>query len=161
HHDSPPVELFMRDFYTHYSELHRITQDVARRAENSRMFLGIGLDCVRTEIVPANLALSAEDPVWILWACELAQRYDLGFSDELAREIIDLLNRGPATRDNEQASEVFTRILASPQGAYLILQRMADLGILGWILPEIGEIMNLIPYDSSHDYTVGQHTLYV
>jgi [protein-PII] uridylyltransferase len=38
---------------------------------------------------------------------------------------------------------------------------MADLGILGWLLPEVGEIMNLIPYDPSHDYTVGQHTLYV
>jgi [protein-PII] uridylyltransferase len=38
---------------------------------------------------------------------------------------------------------------------------MADLGILGWLLPEMGEIMNLIPYDPSHEYTVGQHTLYV
>src|SRR5205807_5918986 len=42
-----------------------------------------------------------------------------------------------------------------------ILQRMADLGILAWYLPEFGETLDLIPYDPSHDYTVGQHTLYV
>ena len=157
----PPVELFMRDFYSHISTVFRITQDVVRRAENSPMFLGIGLDCIRREVMPANTALSAEDPVWMLWACELAQRYELGFSDDIGREIIDLLGRNPVTQDSVQASEVLTRILASPQDAYPILQQMADLGILGWILPEVGQIMNLIPYDSSHDYTVGQHTLYV
>src|SRR5262249_25050938 len=75
--------------------------------------------------------------------------------------IVSLLETRPVIRDAAQAAEVFTRILASPRGAYPILQRMADLAILGWLLPEVGETLNLIPYDPSHDYTVGQHTLYV
>ncbi len=42
---------------------------------------------------------------------------------------------------------------------YPIFQTMADLGILGWFVPEFGRVMDLIPYDPAHEYTVGQHTL--
>ena len=55
----------------------------------------------------------------------------------------------------------FTQILGRVGRIYPILQTMADLGILSWILPEFGQLLNLIPYDASHDYTVGQHTLLV
>src|SRR5438046_5712150 len=112
----------MRGYFQHASALHRITQDVIRRAENHRMFLGIGLDCKRRQIVPANSALDAEDPIWMLWACELAQKYDLGFSDSLERVIADLVATQPVIRDVEQAAEVFTRLLAYPGGAFPILQ---------------------------------------
>ncbi len=159
--DAPPVERFMRDYYGHTSEAARITCDVMRRAEHSRHFLGVGLDCMNREIVPSGPALAHEDPLWMLWACELGQKYGLEFSDDLERAIVDLVETRTAIRDVEQASEVFTRILASPRGVYPTLQRMADLGILGWLLPEVREILDLIPYDPSHDYTVGQHTLYV
>lgn len=157
---APPVERFMRDYYTHASTVYRITEQIMRRAEQSRLFLGIGLDCKDRQIVSANPALESEDPIWMLWACELAQKYGLAFGDDLERMIPALLATHPTTREPAQASEIFTRILASPR-AYPVLQRMADLGILNWILPEVGEIMNLIPYDPSHDYTVGQHTLHV
>jgi [protein-PII] uridylyltransferase len=158
---APPVERFMRDYYDHAAAIDRIAGDVMRRAENSRLFLGVGLDCKRRQVVPANLALGSEDPLWMLWACELAQKYDLTFSDDLERAVVDLVETEPIIKDNKQAGEVFTRILASSQGVYPILQKMADLGILGWLLPEVGSVLNLIPYDPSHDYTVGQHTLYL
>jgi [protein-PII] uridylyltransferase len=158
--NAPPVERFMRDFYTHTANVHRITGDIIRRAENSRLFLGIGLDCKRRQIVPGP-ALGFDDPLWMLWACEVAQKYDLEFSDDLERAILELLDARPNISDGAQAAEIFTRILASPRGAYSILQRMADIGILGWLLPEVGAVMNLIPYDPSHEYTIGQHTLYV
>jgi [protein-PII] uridylyltransferase len=158
---APPVERFMRDYYRHASAVHRISHGIMRRAEGRRLFLGIGLDCKRRQIVPANQALEAEDPLWMLWACELAQKYGLEFSDDLERVIVDLLATEPVIGDLERAGEVFSRILASPRGAFTILQQMADLGILGWLLPEFGNTLNLIAYDPSHDYTVGQHTLYV
>lgn len=157
----PPVERFMRDYYSHASTIYRLTEQIMRRAEQSRLFLGIGLDCINRQIVSANPALESEDPIWMLWACELAQKYDLAFGEDLERIIPALLATHPITRTPAEAAEIFTRILASPRGAYPILQRMADLGILHWILPEVGAIMNLIPYDPSHDYTVGQHTLHV
>src|SRR5262249_10527398 len=67
----------------------------------------------------------------------------------------------PILKDMPQAAQVFTRILNKTGGVYPILQKMADLGILGWFLPEFGALMDLIPYDPSHDHTVGQHSLLV
>jgi [protein-PII] uridylyltransferase len=159
--DIPSVEHFMQDYYIHASNIFRISRDIIHRAENSRIFLGIGLDCKRRQIVPANTALGMEDPIWMLWACELAQKYELEISDALERDILELLDKQPRISDMKQTAEIFERILASPRGAYSILQLMADMGILNWVLPEMDGIMNLISYDPSHDYTVGQHTLYV
>ena len=44
---------------------------VSRGTRSPRLFLGIGLDCIRKEIAPAGPALKAENPLWVLWACEL------------------------------------------------------------------------------------------
>lgn len=159
--DEPPaVERFMADLYEHTSAVSRITAYVMERAENARMFLGIGLDCANRTIEPVGPLLSAEDPVWILWACELAQRYRLGFSHALKREIQHVLAGSPRTKQPGEVGSVFTRILAWRHGCWPILQQMADLGILAWVLPEFAAVLDLIPYDPSHDYTVGQHTLY-
>jgi [protein-PII] uridylyltransferase len=107
------------------------------------------------------MALASEDPLWALWACELAQRYGLDFSESLQREMEALSSRRPPIHETGLAGEIMARILASPRGVYPILQRMADLGILEWLIPEVGQTLSLIPYDPSHDYTVGQHTLYL
>lgn len=159
--ETPPVERFMRDYYAHASAIHEITSHVMHRAERGRIFLGIGLDSVERRVEPAGEALASEDPIWMLWACEIAQRHDLELGDDLAAAAMQLLATKPQITAAEQAAQVFTRILSSPRGAYRILQRMADLGILAWILPEFGKTMDLIPYDPSHDFTVGQHTLHV
>ncbi len=156
----PPVERFMRDYFRHASALDRICGLATARLENGPLVLGIGLDSIERRVVRANPALAAEDPLWMLWACELAQKYNLTLSDPLEREIVELLVGRPQPSDWRQAGEVFARMLAAPSGVYPILQKMADLGILGWLIPEFGAIMDLIPYDSSHDYTVGQHSLY-
>lgn len=161
HADTPPVELFMRDYYRHASTLHLFLQSTTKNAQTHRLFLGIGIDCLGSQIVPANSALDCEDPLWMLWACELAQKFGLEFSEDLERVIVDLLDTEPIIHEPTLAAEIFTNLLASPRGAWPILQRMADLGILGWLLPEVGQTLDLIPYDPSHDYTVGQHTLYV
>ncbi len=158
---APSVERFMSEFYDRAGAVNRICSRVSARCEHSRIFLGIGLDCLDRQVVPAGKALGAEDPLWVLWACELAQRYKLSFSDELSREIELVCARTPEIADPRQAGEILGRILASPHGAYPTLQRMADLGILNWLLPEVGVTLTLIPYDPSHDYTVGQHTLFL
>ena len=157
----PPVEQFMRDFYGRAGSVDRICARVSARCERSRIFLGIGLDCLDRQVVPAGKALAAEDPLWVLWACELAQRYDLTFSDELCREIESLCVSRPEIADPRLSGEILGRILSSNKGTYTTLQRMADLGILTWLIPEVGITLALIPYDPSHDYTVGQHTLFL
>lgn len=158
---APPVERFMRDYYGHASTIRHLASRVMHQAERGRIFLGIGLDSVERRIEPASDALASEDPIWMLWVCEIAQRHDLELGDALAVAIQDLLQTRPPIADPERAADIFTHILASQRGAYPILQRMADLGVLAWVLPEVGGAMDLIPYDPSHDFTVGQHTLHV
>ncbi|MGC8667980.1 MAG: HD domain-containing protein [Chthonomonadales bacterium] len=158
--EPPPVERFMADLYVHASAISRIAGAVMEQAENARMFLGIGLDCAGRCIEPAGSVLTTEDPVWMLWACELAQRYRLRMSHQLQREIARVLAGDTRTKHPKELGAIFTRILASRNGCWATLQQMAELGILGWMLPEFGAVLNMIPYDPSHDYTVGQHTLY-
>ncbi len=160
--DSPPgVERFMRDTYRHLTTVDRLWTDIAQRVENSRLFMGIGLDCVNRQLTPANPLLASEDPVWMIHAGEMAQRFGLEFSPDLRRAVIALLAQEPVTAETERLAETFTAILSSRKPIYPALQTLADLGILDWILPDVGRTLDLIPYDASHDYTVGQHTLYV
>ena len=157
----PPLEAFMARLYDSLSVIHRNSRLVIQRVENSRLILGIGLDCKRRQIVPANDALISEDPIWLLWACELAQRYHLQLSDETQQAMLSLLSMHPVLTHSADAAHIFTQILSRPGSLTPVLQQMADLGILGWILPEFAAIFNLIPYDPSHELTVGQHTLSV
>ncbi len=157
----PPVEQFMADLFPAMALVRRVTDQVIRRVGNSRLMIGIGLDCKRREIVPANESLEADDPVWLLWACELTQKYHLLLGEEVERAMVALVGSRPVLKDRLQSGEVFTQILAHRGRVYPTVQRMADLGILGWFLPEFQAIFDLIPYDPSHDHTVGQHSLLV
>jgi [protein-PII] uridylyltransferase len=157
----PPVEQFMADLFPAMAVIRRIADQVMRRVGNSRLMIGIGLDCKRRQIVPANDALGSDDPVWLLWACELSQKYNLMLGEAVERAMVALVGSQPVMNDNQQSSEVFTQILAHRGRVSPTLQRMADLGILGWFLPEFQAIFDLIPYDPSHDHTVGQHSLLV
>lgn len=157
----PPVEQFMADLFPAMAVVRRVADQVIRQVGNSRLMIGIGLDCRRRHIVPANDSLGSGDPVWLLWACELSQKYHLMLGEAVERAMVALVGSQPVIADTQQASEVFTQILAHRGRVYPTLQRMADLGILGWFLPEFQAIFDLIPYDPSHDHTVGQHTLLV
>lgn len=157
----PPVEQFMADLFPAMAVVRRVADQVIRRVGNSRLMIGIGLDCKRRQIVPANDSLETDDPVWLLWACELTQKYDLTLGQAVEQAMVALVNSHPVLKDTQQSAEVFTQILAHRGRVYPTLQRMADLGILGWFLPEFQAIFDLIPYDPSHDHTVGQHSLLV
>ncbi len=157
----PPVEQFMADLFPVMAVVRRVADQVMRRVGNSRLILGIGLDCKQRQIVPANDSLESDDPVWLLWACELTQKYNLMLGEAVERAMVSLVGCGPLLKDAMQSAEVFTQILSHRGRVYPTLQRMADLGILGWYLPEFQAILDLIPYDPSHDHTVGQHSLLV
>ncbi len=158
---SPPIERLMADLYAHLKLVRRVTRQTMEHIENCRLIVGVGLDCRRKKLVPANDSLTSDDPTWLLWACELAQKYGLDFSRSLENLAIDLVGQGACTHDDITAAQCFTRILSNLGRVYPTLQRMADLSILEWYVPEFRGLMNLIPYDPAHDFTVGQHTLFV
>ena len=157
----PAVEQFMRDYYLFAAAAHLTCQEVIQRVEQGRHVLGIGLDCERKEVIPAENLLQREDPVWMLWAVRLAQEYDLNLSVSLQRLMRETAQGKPVTSDPKHLAETFLAILRAPSGVARALRQLADTGVLGWILPEVAETLTLIPYDPSHDYTVGEHTLRV
>ncbi len=157
----PAVERFMADLYPALAASRRLADRVIRAVGNSRLLLGIGLDCVDRKIETANGFLTNADPVWMVWAFGLAQKYGLTLTDGLQSTASELVESHVRTKQPDELSAAFTQVLCKTGAVYPTLQLMADLGILGWIIPEFGRIMNLIPYDASHDYTVGQHTLLV
>jgi [protein-PII] uridylyltransferase len=158
---APPVERFMADLYPCLALIRRASDQVVRKVGDSRLILGIGLDCKRRQIVPANSSLESDDPMWMLWMCELAQKYGLGYSEAIERAAVTLVNGNPVVADPPAASRVFLDILSRPANLFVTLQKMADLGILAWFLPEFKGLLDLIPYDPSHDHTVGQHTILI
>ncbi len=158
---SPPVELLMKRFYQETALIERVCAQVVRRLENSQLILGIGLDCKNKTLIPANSALLSDDPSWLLWAFEVAQKYNLRFGSEIENAVVSVTQTAPFLPDPVTAARVFTRILGNLGRVSSLLQKMADCGALGWFLPEFKAIYDLIPYDPSHESTVGQHTLFV
>ncbi|MDW8104001.1 MAG: HD domain-containing protein, partial [Armatimonadota bacterium] len=158
---TPAVELFMRDYYLHATVAHRLCKEVIERVEQGRHVLGLGLDCERKQVIPANNLLDHEDPAWTVWAVRLAQEYELSLSVSLQRLMRQTVQTNPATRDPKHLAETFLSILRAPSGVARALRQMADTGVLGWLLPEFEVTRALIPYDPSHELTVGEHTLRV
>ncbi len=157
----PAVETFMADLFPHLAAIRRIARQAMRTVGRSRLMLGIGLDSCNGEIDTDPVMIAMQDPAWMVWGCELAQRYTLKYSTRFENTACRLLQAHPVTREAAQAAEAFTRILQRPGKVYPALQQMAEIGILGWMHPEFDAVMNLIPYDAAHDFTVGQHTLQV
>lgn len=159
--DTPPVERYMADLFPALATLRHTTDEVARRIGNSRLIMGLGLDSKRRKLVFADYSWENTDPLWLLWMFELVQKYDLEVSVRVERAARELAATNPALSDPKTAAQVFTTLLTRVGKVYPTLQKMADLEILGWFLPEFGRTMNLIPYDPSHDYTIGQHSLLI
>jgi [protein-PII] uridylyltransferase len=152
----------MSEFYGHTATVQRVARLVMRRCLERRLDLGVGgLASIRREIAITDAGKAGQDAVLPLHACELAQAYDLGFDDGFMELLSDYFARHPSPGRLDLCGRVFTRILAAPRGVAKALNTMADQGALGWLLPEFGSVRNLIPYDASHDYTVGEHCLRV
>lgn len=158
---TPAVEQFMHDYYSHAVRAYHICEDMTQRVEQSRHVLGIGLDCERKEVIAAESLLKREDPVWMLWAIRLAQQYGLELSVSIRRMMRTVAESNPQTRDPKHLAETFLSILQDSSGVSRALRQMADTGVLSWVLPEFEHIRPLIPYDPSHECTVGEHTLRV
>lgn len=158
---TPAVEQFMHDYYRHAVHAHRICEEVIHLVEQSRHVLGIGMDCERKEVIASENVLRREDPVWMLWAIRLAQQYGLDLSVSLRTLMRSVATTNPHTSDPKHLAETFLSILQAPDGVARALRQMAKTGVLSWVLPEFEAIRTLIPYDPSHEFTVGEHTLRV
>lgn len=164
-----PAEPFMSELYRSGLTLHNISKQIVAFLGNSRFVLGVGFDSQNGEIVPANQFAQKEAPIWILWAYKLAQQYRLRFSNAIQNLIRETLSHAIqptslptiSAGDDADYGALLMDILSRRGDVHQTLRAMADSGALAWALPEFGAIQMLIPYDSSHEFSVGEHTIRV
>jgi [protein-PII] uridylyltransferase len=159
--DVPAVELFMRDYYSHAVHVRRISQRIIDFCLDSDISLGLGLASRNRVLVVSDSDAADSDAALPLHMVELAHAYDLKVTAELEDRITEFISRHPEPVDPLLAGSVFTRILSSGYGVAGLLRRLESEGVLAWLIPDFDRIMNLIPYDAAHDFTVGEHSLRV
>ncbi len=152
-----PLTEFARSLSAAFDAHARLTQRAIERLVRAPLVLGIGLDSVNLEIVPAP-ALERETPEWCLWVFQIAQKYHLSLSPAIEERIEATLRRAPKP-DPVQVGVCLSEIFSRPGEVYRVLAPMARLGVLEWALPSLRGLLHLPAGDPTHEYTVGEHTL--
>ncbi|MHB1460048.1 MAG: [protein-PII] uridylyltransferase family protein [Armatimonadota bacterium] len=159
--ETPAVELFMREFYTHSAHVCRISRKAQMRAKKAKYLVGLGLDVENEELIPNIPLLQMQDLSWMIQAVSIAQEYELNLSERLTSMIRKTVAGNPDIRSIADVADEFFNMLRRPHSVCRSMRMLSDTGLLGWILPEFEYTMALIPYDPSHEFTVGEHSLRV
>ncbi|MEE2659831.1 MAG: HD domain-containing protein [Candidatus Latescibacterota bacterium] len=161
------AERFMRDYYLHANAIFHITRLAfdelveAPRRKGRRLLLEPGVLAIDNLIeIPEGVDYFATDPMRLPRLFAMCQRRRLRLSEQSRRVIQDSLH----VIDNDVRSSPETRdlllgILKRRKRTTETLRAMHDLGVLGALLPEFGDLTCLVQYDMYHVYTVDEHTL--
>ncbi|HET6383925.1 MAG TPA: HD domain-containing protein, partial [Armatimonadota bacterium] len=148
-------------YFRHAEHINRVSQRVVHWVLDSRLDLGSGLACVRRRVECTSPELFLSQPSNLIRAFFLAQSLGIGFSPDL-ETLISGASEGPgALQPDGECGPLLLRILEAPERVAVSLTIMAQMGVLGWILPEFAPLMTLAPRNSAHEYTVGYHSLEV
>jgi [protein-PII] uridylyltransferase len=161
----PDIETLMRRYYTAVADIDRISGKVVSRCLDTPIPLGrdTGLSAARRRVAITNPALAAADSLWPIRALDYAQTYTLRL-EPATEEAMQEFAAGDNWSDDESKAMAglgFLQILLRPGDTVGTLRRLHRNGLLEKILPEFAFTMNLAPYDPSHIYTIGEHSLYV
>ena len=93
--DVPPVETFMRDYYTHAARVHAISRKVIQHCLDSEIPLGLGLASVRRVLVVADTEAAGRDAALPLHMAELSQAYGLDLDSTIQEDLTAFLSGTP------------------------------------------------------------------
>jgi [protein-PII] uridylyltransferase len=178
--DLARIELFMRDYYRHAQNVHRITRliekrlalsaaeetirfslkDVllARRKQRLKRFDGFLLR--GKELTIESRSVFQDDPRRMIRVFRHLQQLEAEPDFELStliRESLPLITR-PVINSSE-ANLAFRSILESLGQVHPTLSLMHEYGVLGKFLPEFGKLTCLVQHEFYHRYTADIHTL--
>ena len=163
----PAVEGFMRDYYQSATIIASLSDKIAQRCLDAPLALGdqTGLAAVKgmVAIIDPKQLQTVSPSQWPFLALEFCQTFQL----ELAPQTIEAIELVVETTDNRAIEEIkkmgegFLNLLSLPGDLEKTLRRMHRTGLLRLLLPELADCMGLVPYDPSHVWTVGEHTLRV
>jgi [protein-PII] uridylyltransferase len=165
------VEVFMRAYYLHASQINRLTTLIIHRLTESgrRLFGGKysfgrtlrdGVRIAQGQIMITKPAILTSEPGNLIRifadkqknGCQLAHE-----TRELLREHLDLVDE--RFRRSAAANLPFFEILKWREGVYETLSEMHRCGVLGAFIPEFGRLLCMVLHDAYHIYTVDHHSL--
>ena len=162
---------FMYEYYRHATSLHGFSNFMLEQClEPSRLSFfrrRRGRD-IRPGVRIADQSLSVtkpeiltDEPVNMVTVFHDAQRHGVRVSRATQQLVRDTLDRLPSSAGESPAvRSALYAVLNWKQGVADTLWLMHSLGVLGWILPEFGNMQWRIQRDLYHVYTVDEHTLY-
>ena len=173
------VEAFMRDYYQHTRNIHRITSTAVHRivpelepGPSIRGLLGVfaktparaerfdGFYAKNGLLHADSPSVFAADPSRLMRLFQHAQVRKLDLAPDLrdlVRRRLSLVNR---TFQYSRANrEVFLSVLSRKGKVGRILRLMHETDFLGRYLPEFGQLTCLVQHEFFHRYTADEHTL--
>ena len=159
----PPSGLaMMRAYYRHAERVACIYDKAVAACCRQPLEIEPGMVAQSGELRVLDRGLLARNPEAAIRMFEhaMALRLKVGWeTTDLVRAYIENLQRakGPPS---QPASRAFLRILSRPATGE-ILQVMARVGVLQWLIPEFRRVMYQVPGDAAHKLTVGAHSLEV
>lgn len=122
----------------------------------ARLLLTPQLDSLNGEIVPAGDIKTADECLHVF---SLQHRHHLKLSLMMRHLIRHWLSEGQNKFSPDGVGRFFASVFSQPGDVYPVLREMVDLGMLQAAIPAFGRVWTLLPGDSTHEYTVGEHTL--
>ena len=165
------VEVLMRSYYLHASQVSRLTALIAQRlTDSARPFfngrsvfaktLREGVRISKGELTLAKPEILRSDPGNLIRIFADAQKSRCQLSHEarsLIRAHLDLIDE--RFRRSAAANLPFFDILKWKERVYETLSEMHRSGVLGAFIPEFGRLLCMVLHDAYHTYTVDQHSL--
>ncbi|HSD11623.1 MAG TPA: [protein-PII] uridylyltransferase [Candidatus Binatia bacterium] len=163
------VERFLQDYYLHAARVNRFGTLVTERCLESqspyrrlgRIFsrrIGSGIRILGGEIAIDNPAILG-DAASLVGVFLESQRHGV----EIGSRARELLTRATALLERDRGVravvEPFLEVLRGRKRIYETLRAMHDVGALGALVPEFGQLRSMVIRDFYHIYTVDEHTL--
>jgi [protein-PII] uridylyltransferase len=163
--EGPDIQAFMQRYYAAAADINRISDKVVTRCLDTPIALDhdSGLSSIRRRVAITEPAKTDKDLLWPLRALDFCQAYGLRLALATEEAIQAFLQRGDWQNKEarKQAGVAFLTLLAKPGDTVETLRRMNRTRLLNDLLPEFDRCMSLLPYDPSHVYTIGEHSLRV
>ena len=168
-----PVEVFMRTYYLHASQISRLSELIIHRVTDcdkprfgaSYVFgrtVREGIRLSKGHITVTKAEILRSRPENLVRIFEDAQKHGCRLSHEtreLLRRHLDLIDDD--FRRSAAANLPFFGILKWKESVYETLADMHRSGVLGAFIPEFGRLLCMVLHDAYHIYTVDQHSLHL
>ena len=165
------VEVFMRNYYLHASEISRLTSLIIHRLTDASRPLAGGLYsfaktvregmCVsHGHLYVTKPSILKSEPGHLMDIFVEMQKHRCELSHEtreLLRDQTGLID--DRFRGSAAANVPFFKVLKWKERVYETLLEMHRCGILGAFIPEFGRLLCMALHDAYHIYTVDQHSL--